>query len=193
MLNYIERIGILKMQIRKTFFGQLIAVIGVVAGTLILSASSVLPVKADHTTPGTIEYCEEQFGAVGNSDYENCVQNIPEDTGTGSQPVDFGVACDGNSEDCCNGVRLSVGVDCVENAENPILGYLAGIINFLAGGVLLVVTAMIVAGGIQYITAGGIPQRLEAARRRITNAVIALIIFIFLFGILQWLIPGGLL
>ena len=53
------------------------------------------------------------------------------------------------------------------------------------------VTAMIISGGIQYITAGGVPQRLDAARSRIVNAIIALVIFLFLYVILQWFLPGG--
>lgn len=113
-------------------------------------------------------------------------------TNEGGNPPDFGVDCTGNSPDCCNGVRVSVDVGCTES-DNPILGYLGGIINFLMGGVLLVVTAMIIVGGIQYITAGGVPQKLEAARKRIINAVIALVTFLFLYGILQWLIPGGII
>ena len=110
----------------------------------------------------------------------------------GGTPPDLGVDCTGNSPGCCNGVRVSVDVGCTES-DSPILGYLGGIINFLMGGVLLVVTAMIIVGGIQYITAGGVPQKLEAARKRIINAVIALVTFLFLYGILQWLIPGGII
>lgn len=114
----------------------------------------------------------------------------------GFTDVDFGVDCEPGEENCCvgedgKGVKLAVGVDCAEGADNVVLAYLVGFINFLAVGVGLVVTAMIVAGGVEYILAGGAPQKLEKAKSLITNALIALVTFIFMYAILQWLIPGG--
>lgn len=73
----------------------------------------------------------------------------------------------------------------------PVPESLISIINFLAFGIGIVVVGLIVFGGIQYITSGGVPQKVEAARSRITNAIIALVLYIFMFAILQWLIPGG--
>jgi len=149
--------------------------------------------------------CANQFPPGQTLDptaYTTCVNGAPPTSGqedgtsagsplTEFTPIPDPLVCDDAGEGkCCNGVKLSVGVECTD-AENPILGWLGGIINFLLGGVLLVVTAVIIYGGIQYITAGGVPQRIEAARKRIINAVIALLTFLFLYGILQWLIPGG--
>jgi len=54
----------------------------------------------------------------------------------------------------------------------------------------LVVTVSIVVGGIQYSASADDPSRLAAARKRIRNAVIALVAFLFLYGLLQWLVPG---
>ena len=78
-----------------------------------------------------------------------------------------------------------------ELALNPLFQRLVQIMNFLSIGIGIVVVGLIITGGIQYIMAGGAPQKLEAARRRIQNALIALFMFIFMFAILQWLIPGG--
>lgn len=64
-------------------------------------------------------------------------------------------------------------------------------LNFLGSIVGLVVTISIVAGGIQYSAAADDPTKLAAARARIRNAVIALAAFLFLYGLLQWLVPGG--
>lgn len=91
----------------------------------------------------------------------------------------------------CNGVPTSINVECTPDT-NPIFSYLGGIINFLGVGVGVVVVAMVVTGGVQYITSRGVPQQIEAAKKRITNALIALIMFIFMYAFLQWLIPGGL-
>lgn len=55
-----------------------------------------------------------------------------------------------------------------------------------------IVIALIV-GGIRYSAAGDNPQSTQAAKKMITNAIIALIGFIFIVPFLQWLIPGGVL
>ena len=74
---------------------------------------------------------------------------------------------------------------------NPIVSDLQTIINVLSAGVGIVVVAMIIIGGIQYSIAGDSPEKLKEAKKRITNALIALVTFMFLFSFVQWLIPGG--
>lgn len=78
---------------------------------------------------------------------------------------------------------------CVQ--ANPIVNRLEEIINFLSIGVGVVVVAVIIFGGIQYMTADGSAQATAAAKSRITNALIALLAFIFTYAFLQWLVPGG--
>ncbi len=73
-----------------------------------------------------------------------------------------------------------------------IMHYVNIVIDVLSAAVGIIVIIMIVAGGIQYITAGGDPQRVTAAKARIANAVLALVAFLFLFAFLQWIVPGGL-
>lgn len=79
--------------------------------------------------------------------------------------------------------------DCL--TRDPIVKDLNLIINVLAGLVAVVSIAMIVLGGIQYSIARNNPQEIGAARGRIINAVIAMIAFMFLWALLQYLIPGG--
>jgi len=74
-----------------------------------------------------------------------------------------------------------------------ITDYANPIINFMAGAVGIFITIQIVIGGIQYSTSADDPGKVSAARSRITNAVIALLAFIFLYTFLQWLTPGGFL
>jgi exosortase/archaeosortase len=69
--------------------------------------------------------------------------------------------------------------------------YINPIITFLGIGFGLIVSIMIVIGGIQYITAGSEPQKVAAAKGRIANAIVALFAFAFMYAILQWLVPGG--
>jgi uncharacterized membrane protein YraQ (UPF0718 family) len=75
--------------------------------------------------------------------------------------------------------------------DNKIFIRLNEIVNFLAAGVGIVVTGVIIVGGIQYILAGDNATGLQAARQRIINGLIALFAFLFMYAFLQWLIPGG--
>lgn len=71
--------------------------------------------------------------------------------------------------------------------------YVSPLVELLAAGVGVAVVISIVIGGIQYGSSGGDPQKVTAAKNRIRNAIVALIAFIFLFALLNFLIPGGLL
>lgn len=75
--------------------------------------------------------------------------------------------------------------------NNPLINDIQTIVNVLSAGVGVVVVAMIMIGGIQYSIAGDNPTAVTAAKKRITNALIALLAFAFSFAFLQWLIPGG--
>jgi hypothetical protein len=74
---------------------------------------------------------------------------------------------------------------------NKIFEDLNNIINFLGAGVGIVATGAIIVGGIQYAAAGGNPNAVTAAKKRITDALIALLAFLFLYAFLQWIVPGG--
>ncbi len=47
--------------------------------------------------------------------------------------------------------------------------------------------------GYQYMTAKDNSGQVEAAKKRILWALIALGLFIFMFSLLNWLVPGGVL
>jgi hypothetical protein len=76
--------------------------------------------------------------------------------------------------------------------QNIIYIYLKAIINFLAIGVGLAVAVSIAIGGFGYITSEGNPQKLSAAKNRLFHAVVALFLFILMYALLAYLIPGGL-
>lgn len=85
--------------------------------------------------------------------------------------------------------------DCTDtSAKNcGITRYLIWLINLLAAVVGVTVVAVMIAGGIQYSTSAGDPQAAAAARKRISNALLALVSFGLMYGFLQWLVPGGVL
>lgn len=80
---------------------------------------------------------------------------------------------------------------CTGDDCNLVRDYGVPIMNFLGAIVGIVVTISIVTGGIQYASSADDPQKVAAAKKRITNSIIALIAYLFLFGFLQWLVPGG--
>jgi hypothetical protein len=79
--------------------------------------------------------------------------------------------------------------ECLEG--NPIVSVTVWAINLLSAGAGLVITFMIIVGGIQYSTSGANPQAVTAAKNKLFNAIIALLMLIFLYSFLQWLVPGG--
>lgn len=80
------------------------------------------------------------------------------------------------------------------NKDNcGIVKYLVLFIRVLSGIVGITVAISIAVGGIQYSMAGGDPSAVANARKRIMNAIIALLAFIFTFAFLNWLVPGGVL
>lgn len=81
--------------------------------------------------------------------------------------------------------------DCNGESGGCIISDIQLVINVLSIGVGVVVTIMIVLGGLQYMTSRDNPQAVQAAKTRITNAVIGLVAFVFVYSFLQWLVPGG--
>lgn len=78
-----------------------------------------------------------------------------------------------------------------EIKANPIFKRLQTIVNFLTVGVALVITISVVIAGFQYITSKGDPSKTKAAVDRLWNAGIAVFLYVFMYVIISWLIPGG--
>lgn len=68
---------------------------------------------------------------------------------------------------------------------NPLMFVLTALIGL--GSAISLVYA-----GIQYTTSAGDPGKAQEARERFTKTVVGLIAYLFLFGFLQWVVPGGL-
>jgi hypothetical protein len=93
--------------------------------------------------------------------------------------------------------KCDVAVECtngdLSEGNCGITRYLKWFINTLSAMVGIVVIAVLVIGGIQYSTSGGDPNAAAAAKKRISNAILALVAFGLMYGFLQWLVPGGVL
>ena len=87
-------------------------------------------------------------------------------------------------------------VDCVDNqsaANCGITRYILLFINVLSATLGVVVTIVVIIAGIQYSASAGDPQAIANAKKRISNALLALVLFAFMYGFLQWIVPGGIL
>lgn len=113
-----------------------------------------------------------------------------QDPGTGGQnPSDN--SCPDNQGDCAKTTSFSfagcgstdVGMKCL----------FVEIIKFLSIGVGIAVVAGIAIGGIQYATAQGNPSGAQKGITTIMNAIIGLVLYLLMFALLQFLIPGGVL
>jgi hypothetical protein len=71
--------------------------------------------------------------------------------------------------------------------------YIDPIINkFLAPLAIIAVIIGVLWGAIRYITSGGDAQKVAEGKDKIQKALLGLLAFIFLYALLNWLLPGGL-
>lgn len=75
--------------------------------------------------------------------------------------------------------------------KNPIIVVLKVAVRFLIAGVGLAVVGGIIFGGFTYMTARANAGQVEKGEDIIRNAIIGLILYVFMFALLNWLIPGG--
>ena len=87
-------------------------------------------------------------------------------------------------------VKTSIDLGC-QNTGNPVMDLLFAIIRILSAGVGIIVIASIIVGGIQFAASRSDPQASASAIGRIRTSLIALIIYIFAYAILNFVIPGG--
>jgi hypothetical protein len=108
-------------------------------------------------------------------------------TGNGAESVSINLGCVG--EKC---VHSATANDPVCNTDiNAVVDGAFAIIRFLSIGVGIVVVASVVLAGIQYTSSQGDPAAVAKAMERVRNTVIGLGIYIFIYAILNWLVPAG--
>lgn len=102
--------------------------------------------------------------------------------------------CGGDLEDGTKypSVTTAINIGCTGKG-NPIADMTFAIIRFLSAGVGLVIIGSVIVAGIQYSASNGDPQAASKAKARISSTLIALLIFIFSYALLNYLTPGGFL
>lgn len=144
------------------------------------------PICYSSSAPGTTVACPTDGTVEDNFCYT--------DNGSGGFDVS---PCPGNTPGLGEDIDAEITTSCdaeVLNRDNcKIIDYLVIGINFLSAVAGMAITASIMIAGYQYMTARDNAGQIQAARTRITWAIVALLIFIFMYGFLNWLVPGGVL
>lgn len=99
---------------------------------------------------------------------------------------------DKNGHKNSDSVETSINIGC-DGKGNAILDMLFAIIRFLSYGVGLVLVASLIVGGIQYTASTGDQQATATAVKRLKSVIVALLLFIFAYAILNYVIPGAVL
>ncbi len=80
---------------------------------------------------------------------------------------------------------------CDPSQSNVVMGYVVGISNWIVGLAGAVIVLMIIVGGVQMVTSAGSPDAVKAAKGRITNAVMSLVVLISMRALLVLISIGG--
>ncbi len=89
-----------------------------------------------------------------------------------------------------NRVYTSIDLGC-SHVGGPVTDLVFAIIRLLSDGVGIVVVASMIVAGIQYTVSQDDPQAKKNAMGRIQSSLLALVIFIFAYAILNYVIPQG--
>lgn len=141
----------------------------------------------DFNDSGAVHYCK----TVGYNAGKNNAANVTKPTGGGGGGGGGGSVAAGSAETCGDspGIGISIAVGC-RGKGNPIADMAFAVIRVLSAGVGLVVVGSIVVGGVQYSASRGDPQATALAINRIRSSLLALLIYIFGFALLNYIIPG---
>ncbi len=113
--------------------------------------------------------------------------NTGQNSGTGFPKTEKNGKC-GTGD---NAVETNFDFGC-SGTGNPIQDVAYTIIRFLSIGVGIVLVASIIYAGIMYSSSEGSPEATASAKKRVQNAVAGLIFYMFIFALVQYLVPGGL-
>lgn len=91
----------------------------------------------------------------------------------------------------CGGHETSI-ISCGSSSNLIIINILIVVVNFMSIIVGLAVLIGIVFGALLYTSSSGNAEQAKRGIGYIRNAVIALVLYVFMFAIINFLVPGGL-
>lgn len=78
------------------------------------------------------------------------------------------------------------------NKDNcGIIKMILAVTNIMAGLAGVAIVGTLTFAGIQYSSAGADPSKIQAAKGKMFNAGLALLLLVFGYALLQWMVPGG--
>lgn len=104
------------------------------------------------------------------------------------QPTASALDCGVLPKDICDSADKG---DANDVKSGGIWKLLLFVLQIMTGGVILLAIAGVVYGSVLYTSAGGNQEQVKKARTVITNVVIGVLLFVLMFGLANWLIPGG--
>lgn len=137
----------------------------------------------------TVEQINECANNSGFTLKKACLQTLKDAAVADESEVaegELASSSDYNPDDCS-----SSSYDDLSSNNCGVIKYILLITNILSGLAGVVIVAMMIVGGIQYSMAGADPSKVQAAKQKIFNAILALVLFSFGFALIQWLVPGG--
>lgn len=126
---------------------------------------------------------------VGTQAFAREVRDIPDSGVHGSD-----ISVDGLKEDKAKEEASSKNVEVstsILKSDWQIEDILNLILRILTVGASILATGSIIFASFLYITAGGNSGQVQKAKTMIFNTVVGVIVYIFMWTILEWLIPGG--
>lgn len=91
----------------------------------------------------------------------------------------------------CGGADTAI-INCEEGTEtNGVFSLLLMAINILTAGIGIAAVGGLIYGAILYTSAGDSSEQISQAKKTITNVVVGLVLFVGMYGLLQYIIPGG--
>lgn len=148
---------------------------------LIFSVSTLLPVSSHIVGTASAASVTCYDGSTAASE-NACTHACPNPDGTTGKRVPQDQDCALSNGNCSTSVTSC---DLVQKFVVPFIDFLSALVG-------VAVVFSIIVGGIQYSSSADDPAKVSAAKNRIRNAIIALLVYFFLFAMLSFLIPGGL-
>ena len=115
-------------------------------------------------------------------------ENCDKDPGNALCAPDSGICSGGR----CQDAAADPNVDCNKQGCDFIKKYVNPGINLFSALFGIVAVCSLIFGGIQYSAAGADPQKITNAKKRITDTIIAIVAYFFLYAFINFLVPGGL-
>ena len=91
----------------------------------------------------------------------------------------------------CGDISTNI-IKCDTNGGDPVTSLLLQLFNFAAVGVGIAVMGGIIWGGVLYASSNGDSGKVNQGKTAIVNSIIGLLLFIFMYAIVNFIVPGGL-